>query len=94
MLTLAAMLFALSLADRQPWPLLLFSALLLATSLGGAGFYHAKARFLVAAFGLLLPPAVALAKARRCTMLIVFSTLTLISGYFGGYLLLVWNRSP
>ncbi|MFI9272628.1 hypothetical protein ACIGXM_18140 [Kitasatospora sp. NPDC052896] len=93
-LVLAVMLFALSLFDRQPWPLLLFSALLLATSLGGAGFYHSKARFLVAAFPLLLPGAVGLAKARKSTMLVVLATLTLISGYFGGYLLLVWNRSP
>jgi hypothetical protein len=88
------MLFALSAADRQPWPLLLFSALLLATALGGSGFYHAKARFLVAAFPLLLPAARGLANARRSTALIVLTTLTAFSAYFGGYLMLVWYRSP
>ncbi len=93
-LVLAVMLFALSLADRQPWPLLLFSTLLLATSLGGSGYYLAKARFLVAAFPLLLPAAVALAKARRSTVFITLTTLTLLSGWFGGCLLLVSNHSP
>ncbi|WP_327289827.1 hypothetical protein [Streptomyces sp. NBC_01198] len=93
-LLLAVALFALTVAQRQPWPLLLFSALLLATSIGGSGYYHSKARFLVAAFPLLIPPAAALARARPATTVTVVTTLTLISSYFGGYLLLVWVHSP
>lgn len=93
-LVLAVALFALTVAQRQPWQLLLFSALLLATSIGGTGYYQSKARFLVAAFPLLLPPALALARARTATTVTVITTLTLISGYFGGYLLLVWVHSP
>ncbi|MFJ4411231.1 hypothetical protein [Streptomyces sp. NPDC088910] len=93
-LLLAVALFVLGVLDRQPWPLLLFSFLLLATSIGGSGYYHSKARFLVAAFPLLIPPAIALAKARTGTAVTVVTTLTLVSGYFGGYLLLVWNHSP
>ncbi|MFG1805527.1 hypothetical protein [Streptomyces sp. NPDC049040] len=93
-LLLAVALFALAVAQRQPWQLLLFSALLLATSIGGSGYYHAKARFLVAAFPLLLPPALALARAKTATTVTVVTTMTLISGYFGGYLLLVWVHSP
>lgn len=93
-LLLAVALFALAVAQRQPWQLLLFSGLLLATSIGGSGYYHSKARFLVAAFPLLLPPALALARARTATAVTVVTTLTLISAYFGGYLLLVWVHSP
>ncbi|SFF79959.1 hypothetical protein SAMN05216251_12965 [Actinacidiphila alni] len=93
-LLLAVALFVLSLLDRQPWQLLVFSGLLLATSIGGSGYYHSKARFLIAAFPLLMPPAVALAKARTGTAVTVVATMTLVSGYFGGYLLLVWNHSP
>lgn len=93
-LVTAVVLYAVGLIDRQPWPLLLFSGLLLATAIGGSGFYHSKARFLVAAFPLLIPPAAALAKARTATAITVVTALTVVSGYFGGYLLLVWNHSP
>ncbi|MEY9877520.1 hypothetical protein ABH931_007044 [Streptacidiphilus sp. MAP12-33] len=93
-LALAAVLLVLSALDRQPWPLLLFSALLLALAVGGAGYYNAKARFLVAAFPLLLRPATALAHARTSTAVVVVGFLTAASAYLGGYLLLVWNHSP
>lgn len=49
-LLLAGALFALCLLDRQAWQLLLFSGLMLAVTLGSAGYYHAKARFLLPAF--------------------------------------------
>ncbi|WBB71766.1 hypothetical protein O7602_18710 [Micromonospora sp. WMMD1128] len=91
---LAIMLFVLSLLDRQPWQLLLYSGLLLLTTLGAAGFYHSKARFLLPAFPLLLPAAVALARAGRARAATVLTTLALVSAYFGGYLLLVWRFSP
>ncbi|WP_141714295.1 hypothetical protein [Micromonospora inyonensis] len=38
----AIMLFVLSVLDRQPWQLLLYAGLLLATTLGAAGYYHSK----------------------------------------------------
>lgn len=91
---LAIMLFVLSLLDRQPWQLLLYSGLLLLTTLGAAGFYHSKARFLLPAFPLLLPAAVALARAGRARAVTVLTTLALVAAYFGGYLLLVWRFSP
>ncbi|RAG81601.1 hypothetical protein DN069_32015 [Streptacidiphilus pinicola] len=93
-LAVAVLLFVLSVLDRQPWPLLVYSGLLLAVTLGGSGYYNAKARFLVVAFPLLLKPAVALAHARRGTVVSVLVFLTLVSAYCGGYLLLVWNHSP
>jgi hypothetical protein len=93
-LALAVLLLVLAVLDRQPWPLLLYSALLLALAVGGTGYYNAKARFLVAAFPLLLKPAAALARARTSTVVAVLGFLTAVSAYLGGYLLLVWNHSP
>ncbi|NES31033.1 hypothetical protein GCE86_03965 [Micromonospora terminaliae] len=90
----AVALFVISLIDRQPWQLLLYSGLVLATTLGAAGYYHAKARFLLPAFPLLLPVAVALARAGRARAITVLATLTILSAYFGGYVLMIWNRSP
>ena len=91
---LAITLFVLSVLDRQPWQLLLYSGLLLVTTLGAAGYYHSKARFLLPAFPLLIPVAVAFAKAGRARAIAILTLLALMSAYFGGYLLIVWRSSP
>ncbi|WP_199428812.1 hypothetical protein [Qaidamihabitans albus] len=93
-LVLALALWVHSILQRQPWPLLLYSALLLVTTIGGSGMYNAKARFLLVAIPLLLPVATALARTRTAGAVVTISTLALISAYFGGYLLLVWQWSP
>ncbi|MFI7210070.1 hypothetical protein [Micromonospora maritima] len=93
-LVLSLMFLVLGVLDRQPWQLLLFSALMLVTTLGAAGYYHSKARFLLPAFALLLPAAVGLARAGRARAVTVLVALTAFSTYFGGYLLLIWTRSP
>ncbi|MBY8874800.1 hypothetical protein K7640_23505 [Micromonospora sp. PLK6-60] len=90
----ALTLLVLSIMDRQPWPLLLYSGLLLVTTIGAAGYYHSKGRFLLPAFALLLPVAGALARARRGRAYPVLVLLTAVSAYFGGYLALVWTSSP
>jgi hypothetical protein len=87
-------LFVLGAVDRQPWPLLVFSAVVLALSIGGAGYYNAKARLIIPAFGLLLPAAVGLARSRLRSAVAVFTFLALGSAWFGAYLCLVWNFSP
>jgi hypothetical protein len=60
----------------------------------GGNYYHAKGRFLLPAFVLLIPVAAALVKASRTTRYAVLVTLTALSAWFGAYLLLVWTRSP
>jgi hypothetical protein len=79
---------------RPPWPLLAYAAGLLVLTIGGAGYYHSKARFLLPAFPLLLPVAVALGSARVRTSAVVLPALALGSAWYGGYLLLLWNASP
>ncbi len=79
---------------RPPWPLLAYAAGLLVLTIGGAGYYHSKARFLLPAFPLLLPIAVALGGARVRVQVVVLSALALGSAWYGGYLLLLWNASP
>jgi hypothetical protein len=90
----AIVLLVLALIDRLPWQLLLYSALLLAPALASADYYHSKARYLIPAFPLLLPIATALGRTRTSKAVVVLGWLTLVSAYFGGYLLLVWHRSP
>jgi len=79
---------------RPPWPLLAYAAGLLVLTIGGAGYYHSKARFLLPAFPLLLPVAAALGRARVHVPAFVLPALALASAWYGGYLLLLWTASP
>ena len=60
----------------------------------GGNYYHAKARFLIPAFTLLIPVAAGLVNTSRSTRYVVLATLTALSAWYGNYLLLVWYRSP
>jgi len=100
-LVLAVLLFAVLAVDvwreraAQTVPLLLFCGLLLLTVLvQGGDYYYAKARFLVPAFGLLLPVATALASARAHVRYGVLGLVVLISGWYGAYLTIIWYLSP
>jgi hypothetical protein len=93
-LVVAVTLFILSLIDRQPWQLLLYSGLMLITAWGASGYFNARARFLLPAFALLLPMATALAKTRGGRAWVVLGTLAVISAYVGCYLVLIWVNSP
>ncbi|GLF94268.1 hypothetical protein [Streptomyces yaizuensis] len=93
-LIVSSVLYVLSLADRQPLPLLVFSGVLLLVVLGSAGVYFPRARFLLPAFPLLLPAARALAGARPVTVAVVLVSATALSAWSGAYMLLVWEGPP
>jgi hypothetical protein len=78
---------------RPPWPLVAYAAGLLALTIGGAGYFHSRSRFLLPAFPLLLPIAVGLARARLRVAAVVLPALALGSAWYGGYLLLIWRAS-
>lgn len=90
----SAALFALSLRDRQPLPLLVFTGVLLAIVLGSGGVYFPRARFLLPAFPLLLPLALRLARASRHHRTLALTAAVLGSAYWGGYMVLVWPSAP
>ncbi|WP_436840325.1 hypothetical protein [Streptomyces flavofungini] len=89
------LLYVLSVTGReQPLPLLVFTGLLVAIVLGSSGVYFPRARFLLPGFPLLLPVALALARAGTRVTLAVLSTAALTSAAFGGHMLLVWLGPP
>ncbi|MFD3948120.1 hypothetical protein [Streptomyces sp. NPDC058579] len=90
----ATALFALCLADRQPLPLLVFAAVLMLVVLGSGGVYFPRARFLLPGFPLLLPLALAVARARRHVAALVLGGAALSSAWLGAYTLLVWRGAP
>ncbi|MGW6027284.1 hypothetical protein [Streptomyces sp. NPDC055099] len=90
----SAALFVLSVGDRQPLPLLVFTGLLLLIVLGSKGVYFPRARFLLPCFPLLLPLAAALSRARTHVAVTVTATAALTSAAFGGHMLLAWMGPP
>ncbi|MFJ9699559.1 glycosyltransferase family 39 protein [Streptomyces fradiae] len=87
-------LFAVCVQQRQPVVLLVYAGMLLLIAVGGAGYFHSKARFLLPAFPLLVPLARALAAARPSTLYTVLGTAVGLSTAYGVYLMLVWPHSP
>ncbi|MFE0511328.1 hypothetical protein [Streptomyces sp. NPDC058964] len=90
----SAVLFALSVWDRQPLPLLVFTGVVLAIVLASGGVYFPRARFLLPAFPLLLPLALHLSRASRRRRLLVLTAAVAGSAYWGAYMLLVWPSAP
>lgn len=90
----SVLLFALSVWDRQPLPLLLFTGLLLVIVLGSGGVYFPRARFLLPAFPLLLPAALHLSRASLRFRVLALAAAVLGSAYFGAYMALVWPSAP
>ncbi|MFC8361916.1 hypothetical protein ACFUIY_18875 [Streptomyces griseorubiginosus] len=87
-------LFALSLRDRQPAALLVFTAVTLLIVLTSGGVYFPRARYLLPAFPLLLPIAVRLTKAPTRYRHVILTTAVLGSAYWGAYMTLVWTGPP
>ncbi|MFF4329962.1 hypothetical protein ACFYZT_26100 [Streptomyces sp. NPDC001591] len=91
----AVVLFVLMTRRRRP-PIVvwIFTAMIMLVALGGAGFYFSKMRFIMPAFPLLFPFALALARARRSTVLWILGSATAVSALFGGNLNFVWWGCP
>ncbi|MBD0839355.1 hypothetical protein [Streptomyces sp. TRM68416] len=90
----SAVLFALSVWDRQPVALLVFTGVLLAIVLASSGVYFPRARFLLPAFPLLLPVALHLSRASRRYRALALAAAVAGSAYWGAYMVLVWPSAP
>ncbi|MEU6574920.1 hypothetical protein [Streptomyces sp. NPDC046805] len=93
-LLVSPVLFALSVGDRQPLPLLVFSGMLLAIVLASRGVYFPRARFLLPAFPLLLPVALHLSRASRRYRTVILTAAVVTSAYSGAFMLLMWPSAP
>lgn len=80
--------------DRPPVPLVVYSFVLLVIAIGGTGYYASRPRFLLPAFPLLLPPALALTKARPRTAVVLIATVAAVSVTYGAYTLYYAHTAP
>ncbi|WP_338105332.1 hypothetical protein [Streptomyces cinnamoneus] len=85
-----ALLALLHLAlHRPPAPLLVYVLVLVVIAVGGSSYFASKPRFLLPAFPLLVPAAMAMAKARPRTLAVTAGALAGLSFFYGTYLLAV-----
>ncbi|MEU7294105.1 glycosyltransferase family 39 protein [Streptomyces exfoliatus] len=87
-LALLGWLLALCVRQRQPLPVLVYTIGVVLVSLVGAAYFGSRPRLMMPAFGLLLPPAVALARLRNRALAPVLAGLALASAAYGAFTLL------
>ena len=87
----AAVLAVVCCTQRLPWSMLIYGLAVFSMVAGSAGLMNSKARLLVPAFTLLIPVAVALARRRPATAVLVVAAAALASGWFGAHALLGWE---
>ena len=78
-------LYVLCLRQRQPLPLLVYAGIVLVLALCAKGYFGSKPRLMMPAFPLLLPAAVALARARPVRAGLVLGALALASAVYGAW---------
>ncbi len=91
LIVVALVLLVVMVVRKVEWPLIVYSAGVLAMDLASNGLMNSKARLMVPAFTLLIPVAVALAKRRVSTFVVVLCALAVISSWFGAYALTSWG---
>ncbi|NIH78053.1 hypothetical protein FHX46_000583 [Amycolatopsis viridis] len=83
--------FVVLVRQRREAVLAVYAAGVMFLCLASSSLMHAKPRFLLPAFTLLVPVAIALAKRRTATVVQVCSAVALLSAWFGAYALTVWE---
>ena len=81
----AVVLFVLSIRQKQPYELMLYSAFSLIQVLGSDGVMNSKGRLLIPAFTLLLPIAVFLNRERRSNAVLGIVLVGLMSCWYSAY---------
>ncbi|MEV6008897.1 hypothetical protein AB0M29_19015 [Streptomyces sp. NPDC051976] len=95
LLITAVVLLVITVNQRQPLPLVVYSLIITAVALGDSAHWSSRGRFLLPAFPLLIPVAKALSRAGdRRTRIAVLAGLGIVSACYGGYLMLYSVGAP
>ncbi len=87
----AVVLFVVSIRQRQPFQLVVYSALVLLQVLGSDGVMNSKGRLLIPAFTLLIPLAVFLNRERRSNAVAALVLLGLVSCWYSAYAVIIYG---
>ncbi|MGB3303921.1 MAG: hypothetical protein WBA98_14660 [Gordonia sp. (in: high G+C Gram-positive bacteria)] len=80
-----------SIADRVPWPVLVYGALVVASILLSDGLMMSRARLLLPAFVLFIPVALRIAARPRTEIAAMLTLVAVFSGWFGAHMLTVFE---
>ncbi|MEZ0066536.1 hypothetical protein ABIA32_002548 [Streptacidiphilus sp. MAP12-20] len=95
MLAAAAVLFVVTIAQRQPLAFVAFTLVIMLIAFGDTAFFSSRGRFLLPAFPLLVPIASGLARVRtRAVLVATLAACTILSGLYGTYVLLYSTKAP
>ncbi|WP_327005836.1 mannosyltransferase family protein [Dactylosporangium sp. NBC_01737] len=84
-------LAAVAVAKKVWVPLQVYGLIALVLVLGQGGYYHSKPRLLVPVLLILVPPAIALGRARPRTAALVLLGCAAFGLWYGSYLITVWH---
>ncbi|MET7421684.1 mannosyltransferase family protein [Dactylosporangium sp. NPDC005555] len=91
-MVIGVVVLAVTAVAQRVWPpLLVYGLIALVLVLGQGGYYHSKPRLLVPVLVILIPPAVALGRARPRTAALVLSGCAAFGLWYGAYLITVWH---
>ncbi len=91
LMILAVILLLLSWLQKQPWQLVIYSALIVIQVLGSDGVMNSKGRLLIPAFTLLIPVALFLSREKRVTAVVATVVLGLASCWYSAYALIIYG---
>jgi hypothetical protein len=92
LILISAVVAAVVAVARRLWPPFLgYGLIALVLVLGQDGYYHSKPRLLVPVLVILVPPALALARARTHTAALALTGYALFGLWYGAYLITVWR---
>jgi hypothetical protein len=83
----------LSFAERVPWPVAVYGALVVVSIGASSGLMMSRPRLLLPAFVLLVPIAIGLAKRRGSTQVLVSLAAVAFSAWFGAHMLTVYPHA-
>jgi hypothetical protein len=86
----AVVLFVVCVRQRQPWPVLVYSGLILLEVLGSDGIMNSRVRLLIPAFPLLAPVAARLARERLPQLVRLLLAGGLASCWYSAYAVLIY----
>ncbi|HET8601319.1 MAG TPA: hypothetical protein VFL99_13400 [Segeticoccus sp.] len=89
-MTAAVVLFVICVRQRQPWPVLLYSGLILLEVLGSDGIMNSRVRLLMPAFPLLAPIAARLARERLPHLTVLLLGGGLVTCWYSAYAVLIY----
>ncbi|UWP84110.1 hypothetical protein Dfulv_07630 [Dactylosporangium fulvum] len=89
---IGAVIAAAVAVTMKVWPpLTVYGLIVLVLVVGQGGYYHSKPRLLVPALLILVPPAVALGRAKPRTVALVLAACGAFGLWYGSYLITVWH---